>query len=244
MRADSAILQRLIHMTCWFTPLILRLGANQHLAHPGDIVFRHACAMGQEGIVSKRLGSRYRSGRSTDWLKSKNPAARAVRREAEEDSPSPPSCIGTQFYGCGRLTFSCATPTRCSTLMASKNERSLLGIRAASATAIGCAARQSTPSWRFAASRSSRLQIRRPCCVRPGAATRLSRASSTTLWNRFVRPRASPICSRAIATTTNGIATVTRHRARLPQRSRRRSTPPAMRHDRARRRRAAATGEL
>ena len=65
MRADSAILQRLIHMTCWFTPLILRLGANQHLAHPGDIVFRHACA----GIVSKRLGSRYCSGRSTDWLK-------------------------------------------------------------------------------------------------------------------------------------------------------------------------------
>jgi ATP-dependent DNA ligase len=40
---------------------------------------------GPEGIVSKRLGLRYRSGRSTDWLKSKNPAARAVRREAEED---------------------------------------------------------------------------------------------------------------------------------------------------------------
>jgi ATP-dependent DNA ligase len=27
-------------------------------------VFRHACKMGLEGIVSKRLGSRYRSGRS------------------------------------------------------------------------------------------------------------------------------------------------------------------------------------
>jgi hypothetical protein len=38
-----------------------------------------------EGIVSKRLGSRYRSGRSLDWLKFKNPAAPAVRREAEED---------------------------------------------------------------------------------------------------------------------------------------------------------------
>ena len=33
----------------------------------------------------KRLGSRYRSGRSPDWLKFKNPAAPAVRREAEED---------------------------------------------------------------------------------------------------------------------------------------------------------------
>jgi hypothetical protein len=35
--------------------------------------------------VSKRLGSRYRSGRSPNWLKFKNPAAPAVSREAEED---------------------------------------------------------------------------------------------------------------------------------------------------------------
>ena len=55
------------------------------LAHPGDIVFRRACKMGLEGIVSKRLGSRYRSGRTRDWLKFKNPQAPAVRREAEED---------------------------------------------------------------------------------------------------------------------------------------------------------------
>jgi bifunctional non-homologous end joining protein LigD len=34
---------------------------NEHLKHPeGDVVFRHACKMGLEGIVSKRLGSRYR----------------------------------------------------------------------------------------------------------------------------------------------------------------------------------------
>jgi ATP-dependent DNA ligase len=58
---------------------------NEHLAHPGDVVFRHACKLGCEGIVSKRLGSRYRSGRSRDWLKFKNPDAPAVRREAEED---------------------------------------------------------------------------------------------------------------------------------------------------------------
>ena len=58
---------------------------NEHIAEPGDIVFRHACKLGFEGIVSKRLGSRYRSGRSHDWLKLKNPAAPAVKREAEED---------------------------------------------------------------------------------------------------------------------------------------------------------------
>jgi hypothetical protein len=31
------------------------------------------------------LGSRYRSGRTSDWLKCKNPDAPAVKREAEED---------------------------------------------------------------------------------------------------------------------------------------------------------------
>jgi ATP-dependent DNA ligase len=58
---------------------------NEHLEHDcGLTVFQHACKMGLEGIISKRIGSRYRSGRSPDWLKFKNPAAPAVRREAEE----------------------------------------------------------------------------------------------------------------------------------------------------------------
>jgi len=48
-------------------------------------VFRHACQLGYEGIVSKRLGSPYRSGRSLHWVKSKNPQHPAVKREAEED---------------------------------------------------------------------------------------------------------------------------------------------------------------
>ena len=51
----------------------------------GDVVFRHACKLGLEGIVSKRLGSPCRSGRSRNWVKSKNPAAPAVTRGAEED---------------------------------------------------------------------------------------------------------------------------------------------------------------
>jgi ATP-dependent DNA ligase len=49
------------------------------------MIFEHACRLGCEGIVSKRLGSRYRAGRSKDWIKVKNPAAPAVKREAEED---------------------------------------------------------------------------------------------------------------------------------------------------------------
>jgi bifunctional non-homologous end joining protein LigD len=50
-----------------------------------SIVFHHACKLGCEGIVSKRLGSLYRSGRSSDWIMVKNPAAPAVKRETEED---------------------------------------------------------------------------------------------------------------------------------------------------------------
>jgi hypothetical protein len=58
---------------------------NDHIDEPGDVVFRHACKLGFEGIVSKRLGSPYVSGRSRHWVKSKNPAAPAVKRETEED---------------------------------------------------------------------------------------------------------------------------------------------------------------
>ena len=50
----------------------------------GPTVFAHACKLGLEGIVSKRKDSAYRSGRSPNWLKMKNAAAPAVKREAEE----------------------------------------------------------------------------------------------------------------------------------------------------------------
>jgi bifunctional non-homologous end joining protein LigD len=58
---------------------------NQHFSGDGEIIFKYACSLGCEGIVSKRLGSPYRSGRVDHWLKVKNPAAPAVKREAEED---------------------------------------------------------------------------------------------------------------------------------------------------------------
>jgi len=54
---------------------------NEHI----EAVFAHACKLGLEGIVTKRKDSTYRSGRSADWLKMKNPAAPAVKREEEEE---------------------------------------------------------------------------------------------------------------------------------------------------------------
>ena len=56
---------------------------NEHIEGDGPTVFAHACKNGLEGIVSKRKDSAYRSGRSPDWLKMKNPACAAVKREAE-----------------------------------------------------------------------------------------------------------------------------------------------------------------
>jgi bifunctional non-homologous end joining protein LigD len=59
----------------------IHLRMNEHLDHVNGVhVFEHACRMGLEGIVSKRKGSPYRSGRTLDWLKAKNPNAPAVKR--------------------------------------------------------------------------------------------------------------------------------------------------------------------
>jgi bifunctional non-homologous end joining protein LigD len=59
------------------------IGLSEHLTMTdGNTIFRHACAMGLEGIVAKRRDRPYRSGRSTDWIKIKNPEAPAATRIA------------------------------------------------------------------------------------------------------------------------------------------------------------------
>ena len=59
---------------------------NEHIEEEdGSLVFQNACKLGLEGIVSKHKDSRYHSGRSRHWIKSKNPNAPAVKHEAEED---------------------------------------------------------------------------------------------------------------------------------------------------------------
>jgi hypothetical protein len=59
--------------------------ANEQYDGDGAIIYKHACKLDCEGIVSKRLGSLYRSGRTSHWIKVKNPKAPAVTREVEED---------------------------------------------------------------------------------------------------------------------------------------------------------------
>jgi bifunctional non-homologous end joining protein LigD len=56
---------------------------NEHTDLDGATVFLHACKLGLEGIVSKRLTAPYRSGPSRDWIKVKNPESPAMRRARE-----------------------------------------------------------------------------------------------------------------------------------------------------------------
>jgi hypothetical protein len=55
---------------------------SEHIAAEGPDVFAHACRLGAEGIVSKRLGSAYNSGLCHAWVKVKNPDAVAPQRSA------------------------------------------------------------------------------------------------------------------------------------------------------------------
>jgi ATP-dependent DNA ligase len=52
----------------------------EHLKGWGPSMYRHACRLGLEGIVSKRRERPYRSGRCADWIKVKNPEAPAATR--------------------------------------------------------------------------------------------------------------------------------------------------------------------
>jgi bifunctional non-homologous end joining protein LigD len=42
---------------------------SEHISAEGPDLFAHACRLGAEGIVSKRLGSAYNSGLCHAWVK-------------------------------------------------------------------------------------------------------------------------------------------------------------------------------
>jgi bifunctional non-homologous end joining protein LigD len=74
----KAALARLLRKTEAGIPL------NEHIAEDGVTVFAHACHLGAEGIVSKRIDSTYRSGPCRVWIKVCNPASIAVQWERSE----------------------------------------------------------------------------------------------------------------------------------------------------------------
>jgi bifunctional non-homologous end joining protein LigD len=58
---------------------------NEHVDGDGPTVFEHACRLGAEGIVSKRVDGTYRSGPCPVWIKVRNPAGIAVQRERSKN---------------------------------------------------------------------------------------------------------------------------------------------------------------
>ena len=61
------LLKKLLHSAIGKSPLAF----SEHIVGGGADVFARACDLKLEGIVSKRADAPYRSGRSTNWLKSK-----------------------------------------------------------------------------------------------------------------------------------------------------------------------------
>jgi bifunctional non-homologous end joining protein LigD len=62
----------------------LGLSYSKEIIGRGPDVYRAACRMGLEGIVSKRIDAPYKSGNVKTWLKIKNPDAPATLRFRQE----------------------------------------------------------------------------------------------------------------------------------------------------------------
>ena len=65
LRKRKAVLEKLLEGRAG----VLRY--SDHFSESGALVLRHACRLSLEGIISKRAGAPYRSGRGRDWVKSK-----------------------------------------------------------------------------------------------------------------------------------------------------------------------------
>jgi bifunctional non-homologous end joining protein LigD len=60
---------------------------NEHIVEDGPVVFAHACRLGAEGIVSKKVDRTYRSGPCRVWIKVRNPASQRERVRGGIDEP-------------------------------------------------------------------------------------------------------------------------------------------------------------
>lgn len=75
------------------------LRLSDHLSDRGEIVLRHACRMGLEGIVSKRRDSPYQPGRGSAWVKSKCSARQEFVIGGFVPSAASPKAVGSLVMG-------------------------------------------------------------------------------------------------------------------------------------------------
>ncbi|HEY7301038.1 MAG TPA: DNA ligase D [Xanthobacteraceae bacterium] len=62
----------LLHLIVARVPAASPIRFSEHLAEDGPTMFEHACRLGLEGIISKRIDLPYRAGRGDHWLKTKS----------------------------------------------------------------------------------------------------------------------------------------------------------------------------
>lgn len=74
MVSICAVQRSPIAVACWAMLLGKqpgRISMSKTIDEPGDVLLQHACQMGLEGIVAKRVDAPYRSGRVESWIKVK-----------------------------------------------------------------------------------------------------------------------------------------------------------------------------
>ena len=67
---------------------------NEHIAEDGVIVFAHACQLGAEGIVSKKVDSTYQPGPAASGSKSAIPPASPCSGSGARYGTAEPPCEG------------------------------------------------------------------------------------------------------------------------------------------------------
>ena len=82
---DRAFLDRKATLARLLRDTEMGILLNEHVAEDGPTVFAHACRLGAEGIVSKRVDGTYRSGPCPFWIKVRNPTSIAVQRERSDN---------------------------------------------------------------------------------------------------------------------------------------------------------------
>jgi bifunctional non-homologous end joining protein LigD len=77
----------LTHLLC---DRVGHIQLNEHIAEDGPRVFEHACRLGAEGIVSRRLDASYRSGPCAAWVKVKSSCGSVLSRPRRHASSTRP----------------------------------------------------------------------------------------------------------------------------------------------------------
>ena len=123
---------------------------SEHFEASGEVMLAHACRMGLEGVVSKRAGSPYRSGRTLAWIKSKC----VQRQEFVIVGYLPSTATGRglkslllAYHQNGKLTYAGLVGTGFSAKSGDDLKRKLDSIKTAAPAIASLAAKQKHAVW-------------------------------------------------------------------------------------------------